>query len=410
MSDHSITLPKLENFDSKTTGRLSFSAGLVGLVSLIIAAIYGFNAAHDALLAKQFAYSWLFGFLFFFTICAGSLFWVILHHATDAAWSVVVRRQMENLASLMPYLSLFFIPIVLFRTTIWEWLSIDPAHDAIFASKTWYFYPVIAGVEIPLFWIRSAFYFAYFTFFALTFRGHSAAQDLTGDIKHSLKMRTKSYRALPLFALSITFAGIDWVMALNYKWYSTMWGVYIFAGSALSSMAVLILVITGLKKLGYLQVVNLEHYHIMGKFLLVFSIFWAYIGFSQYMLIWYANIPEETEYFLIRNTESWNSLNVLLVVGHFFIPFLMLLFRFVKKIPNLLSVISIWILCMHFLDLYIIVLPNIHPSGFQPHVLDLICPIAIGSFLIVAFLFELGRRSLFPARDPRLVECLKLTN
>ncbi|MEO7934247.1 MAG: hypothetical protein ABIT76_13920 [Chthoniobacterales bacterium] len=410
MSDHSITLPKAEQFDSKTTSRLGFSAAVVGIVGLIIAAIYGFRATHDVLLAKQFAFSALFGFLFFFTILAGSLFWVILHHATDAAWSVVVRRQMENLASLMPYLAIFFIPLVLFRTTIWEWINVNPEHDPVFASKTWYFYPVIAGVKIPLFWIRSVFYFAFFTFFARTFRSHSAAQDATGDIKHSLKMRTKSYRALPFFALSITFAGIDWIMALNYKWYSTMWGVYIFAGSALSSMAVLILVITGLRKLGYLQVVNMEHYHIMGKFLLVFSIFWAYIGFSQYMLIWYANIPEETEYFLLRNTESWNTLNITLVVGHFFIPFLMLLFRFVKKIPTVLSWIAIWILCMHFLDIYIIVLPNIHTTGFAPHILDLICPITIGSFLIVAFLYEVGKRSLFPARDPRLVESLKLTN
>jgi hypothetical protein len=410
VSEHSFTLPPAEQFDSKATGSLGFTAALVGLVGLIVAAIYAFRAGHDPELAKQFAYSWLFGFLFFFTIVAGSLFWIIIHHATDAAWSVVVRRQMENVASLMPYLALFFIPIVLFRTTIWEWLSVDPAHDPVFASKTWYFYPVILGVKIPLFWIRTVFYFAFFTFFARTFRGLSAAQDATGDIQHSLKMRTKSYRALPFFALSITFAGIDWIMALNYKWYSTMWGVYIFAGSALSSMAVLILLVTALRKMGYLKVVTLEHYHIMGKFLLVFSIFWAYIGFSQYMLIWYANIPEETEYFLLRNTESWNTLNIFLVVGHFFIPFLMLLFRFVKKIPNVLSFIAIWVLCMHFLDLYIIVLPNIHHTGFAPHILDLICPITIGSFLVVAFLFEIGKRGLFPARDPRLVESLKLTN
>jgi len=410
VSDHTITLPSAEQFDSKGTGRLGFAAAILGVIGLIVAAIYGFRAFHHPELARQFAFSWLFGFLFFFTIIGGSLFWIIIHHATDAAWSVVVRRQMENLASLMPYLALFFIPLVIFRTTIWSWLSVDPAHDPIFASKTWYFYPVIGGVEIPLFWIRSALYFFIFSFFALTFRSHSAAQDATGDIKHSLKMRTKSYRALPLFALSITFAGIDWIMALNYKWYSTMWGVYIFAGAALSSMAVLILVITGLKRMGHLSVVNLEHYHVMGKFLLVFSIFWAYIGFSQYMLIWYANIPEETEYFLVRNTESWNTLNIFLVIGHFFIPFLMLLFRFIKKVPVVLSAISIWILCMHFLDLYIIVLPNIHPAGFAPHILDLICPITIGSFLVLAFLYEVGKRSLFPARDPRLVESLKLSN
>jgi len=189
-----------------------------------------------------------------------------------------------------------------------------------------------------------------------------------------------------------------------------MWGVYIFAGSAWSSMAVLILIVTGLKSKGYLGVVNMEHYHIMGKWLLVFSIFWAYIGFSQYMLIWYANIPEETSYFLLRNTESWNFLNICLVIGHFFVPFLALLNRAIKKKPSVLMFAAIWVLLMHMLDIYIMVLPNIHRTGVSPHILDLLCPVAIGCLLVVLFLAGLGKRSLFPNRDPRLIESLKITN
>ena len=147
-------------------------------------------------------------------------------------------------------------------------------------------------------------------------------------------------------------------MGLDYQWFSTMWGVYIFAGAALSSMCVLVLIVTALRGAGYLQqVVNLEHYHIMGKLMLSFTIFWAYIGFSQYMLIWYSNIPEETVYFLRRNTASWWYLSQFMVVGHFFVPFLLLLFQRAKKTPTFLCGMAVWILLMHMLDIYIVVLP-----------------------------------------------------
>src|SRR6185295_10442581 len=136
---------------------------------------------------------------------------------------------------------------------------------------------------------------------------------------------------------SLTFAACDWFRSLHYSWFSTMWGVYIFAGAAGSSMSLLVLVITGLRKAGYLRdVVTMEHFHFMGKWMLAFTVFWAYIGFSQYMLIWYANIPEETEFFILRNTESWNLLSLLLVIGRFFIPFALLLLRFTKTHVNYL--------------------------------------------------------------------------
>jgi hypothetical protein len=189
-----------------------------------------------------------------------------------------------------------------------------------------------------------------------------------------------------------------------------MWGVYIFAGAAGAGMALIILVVITLKNAGYLQFVNEEHYHIMGKLLFVFSIFWGYIGFSQYMLIWYANIPEETEWFLRRNVESWNVLNTFLVIGRFFIPFFYLLFQYTKRNPKFLAAISFWVLGMHVLDTYVTIMPFLHQKGFELSILDLLALLSIGPFLAFIFLRRLGGVSLFPARDPRLLESLKLSN
>ena len=160
-------------------------------------------------------------------------------------------------------------------------------------------------------------------------------------------MRKMAFISLPMFALCLTFGAFDWLMSLNYTWFSTMFGVYIFAGAAGSSMSLLVLVITALRQAGYLKdVVTLEHYHIMGKWMLAFTVFWAYIGFGQYMLIWYANIPEETQFFITRNTESWWALSMLLVIGRFFIPFGILLLQSVKKEPRRLCLRG-WMDCLH---------------------------------------------------------------
>jgi hypothetical protein len=170
-------------------------------------------------------------------------------------------------------------------------------------------------------------------------------------------------------------------------------------------------VITALRRAGYLQeVVTLEHYHIMGKWMLAFTVFWAYIGFSQYMLIWYANIPEETQYYLVRNTESWWVLSMLLVLGRFFGPFAILLMRSVKKRPQQLCLMAGWILCMQMLDMYIIILPALHGTGVHVSIWDFVPLVAMASTLAFVYLRIIGRPSLFPVRDPRLIESLKLTN
>jgi hypothetical protein len=378
-------------------GKLLFTV-VLAVVSLLLAGWGG------ALSYKQFAFSWLFAFAFFFTIAAGALFWILVHHAVDADWSVVVRRQLENIAWLFPILAILFIPIVFSGTTLFKWMNIEAGVDPLLDGKAAY-------LNQPFFWIRAGLYFLFFCTAAYLLRRNSVRQDKDGDARYTWSSRKMVFPMLPLFALSLTFGSVDWLMGLDFHWFSTMWGVYIFAGSALSAMCVLVLLVTALRSAGYLQgVISIEHYHIMGKLMLAFTVFWAYIGFSQYMLIWYANIPEETIYFLQRNTGSWNTLNIILVIGHFFVPFVILLFQATKRKPLLLSAVAVWILLMHMLDLYIVVLPVYHRAGFAPHWLDLVCVLAIGATLAAIFMKRLGDAPLWPVKDPRLANSLKLKN
>nr|MBA2744117.1 hypothetical protein [Chthoniobacterales bacterium] len=343
-------------------------------------------------------------FAFWFTLCAGAFFWIIVHHAVDAEWSVMVRRQWENIAMLLPLLALFFIPVILFRQYLYEWMLIPAGQDHLLDSKRAY-------LNFPFWLVRALFFFGYFSVAAFLFRRFSTRQDRDGNPAFTLTMRRMAFVCLPLFALSLTFGAFDWLASLNYKWFSTMWGVYIFAGAAGSSMSLTVLVIAGLKRAGYLQeTVTIEHFHIMGKWMLAFTVFWAYIGFSQYMLIWYANIPEETEYFVLRNVESWNLLNLLLVIGRFFTPFALLLLRATKKKPTKLCMVAGWIVCMQMLDIYIVVLPELHRAGVHMSVLDPLPLIGIGATLAFVYLRIAAKSSLFPVRDPRLIESLRITN
>lgn len=401
MSDHSShdhKELKPEFFDYKHVGG--------GFLALAVAAVLGLVAcfvlgAYDA---KQFAFSWLFAFFFFLTICMGGLFWVLVHHAVDAEWSVVVRRQLENIASLLPWMALLFIPLIFVAPKLWYWMTYPPGKDVILDEKAAY-------LNVPFFWIRAAFYFGFFAIASWLLKKFSVSQDKTGAPKFTIWNRRVTFASLPLFAISLTFAAVDWLMGLDFHWFSTMWGVYVFAGSALSSMSVLVLIVTALRGLGYFKnVITLEHYHTMGKLMFAFTVFWAYIGFSQYMLIWYANIPEETVYYLIRNVETWNYLNILLVVGHFWVPFLLLLPQASKRSPVFLCCMAIWILLMHLLDIYIIVLPALHKTGFSPSFLDLLSVLAIGATLAAIFLKKLGDTPLWPVKDPRLQQSLHLLN
>jgi hypothetical protein len=398
MSDHShaLTPPEPETFDIKKVGALPTICLIAGIVG-ILGSLIGLFVSR-----AQFAHSWLFGFSYFFTILVGALFWTCLHHATDAEWSVVVRRQMENLSKLLLYIAIFFIPLLICQPLLWKWWNIAPGHDVLLDAKSGY-------LNQPFFYVRLVFYFVMLAWIASSLWKRSTAQDRDGAPRHTIVMRKFGIGGIPALAVCLTFAAVDWLMAMNHHWFSTMWGVYIFAGAAGSSMSLLVLIVTALKKQGYLKVVNDEHYHIMGKFMLAFTVFWAYIGYSQYMLIWYANIPEETIYFRLRNTESWWYLSQFLVVGRFFLPFPVLLFQFTKK-TRLINWVAVWILFMQLVDLYVVVLPNLHRTGFSPSIFDLLSLIGIGGILGWLWFRHVVQSNLFPTRDPRLAGSLKLTN
>jgi hypothetical protein len=405
-------VPAPETFQSRGMTRFLIGLISVGAISLVVVLLIGFIAPEGGGLRRQFVFSWLFAFLYFFTILIGCLFWILLHHSTDSGWGIVVRRQMENLAALVPWMFLFFIPIYLLRHDLWQWITdIGKPHLAPeLKDKLAYFNLPIGGTTIPFFWVRALLYFAYFVGAAFYFRNTSVKQDADGDPKRSRQMRGVSFPGLLLFGACTTLMAFDWMASLDYRWASTMWGVYIFAGSAGASMALIILVVFGLKAAGYLSFVNEEHYHIMGKLLFCFTIFWGYIGFAQYMLIWYGNIPEETEWFLRRNVESWNTLSLVMVVGRFFIPFLYLLFEYTKRNSKFLATISVWVLFMHLIDTYITIMPFLYPTGFQIAPLAVLSLFAIGCPLVFIFITTLGKVGLFPSKDPRLLESLKLSN
>ena len=400
MSDrlHNAPTPDGEYFES---GRFAGLSVLLGVIAFVALALCGAGAAFNP---RQFSFSWLFAFGFFFTLCAGCFFWTIVHYATDAEWTVVVRRQLENIAVLVAVLAIFFIPILLLRHHLYEWMNIAPGKEATLDSKRAY-------LNLNFFILRAAFFLGFFIIASQLLRRFSVRQDKDGNPQFTIRLRKVAFASLPLFALCLSFGAFDWLMSLNYRWFSTMFGVYIFAGAAGSSMALLVLVITALQRAGYLKnVVTLEHYHIMGKWMFAFCVFWAYIGFGQYMLIWYANMPEETQYYLTRNTESWWNLSMLLVIGRFFGPFAILLLRSIKKHPSQLCYVAAWILLMQMLDIYLVVLPALHGTGVHVSLWDFAALIAIGSTLAFAYLRIVGKTSLFPIRDPRLVESLKLVN
>jgi len=400
MSDrlHNAPTPEGEYFE---TGRFAGLSVLLGVIAFVALALCGAGAAIDP---TQFSFSWLFAFGFFFTLCAGCFFWTIVHYATDAQWTVVVRRQLENIAVLVAVLAIFFIPILLLRQHLYEWMNIAPGKEETLDSKRAY-------LNLNFFILRAAFFLGFFIIASQLLRRFSVRQDKDGNPQFTIRLRKVAFASLPLFALCLTFGAFDWLMSLNYRWFSTMFGVYIFAGAAGSSMALLVLVISALQRAGYLKnVVTREHYHIMGKWMFAFCVFWAYIGFGQYMLIWYANIPEETQYYLTRNTESWWDLSMLLVIGRFFGPFAILLLQSIKKHPRQLSYVAAWILLMQMLDIYLVVLPALHGTGIHVSVWDFAALIAIGATLAFVYLRIVGKTSLFPVRDPRLIESLNIVN
>lgn len=354
---------------------------------------------------KQFFFSWLVSFLFFLSLALGAIFFVLIQYAAQGGWGIVLRRIGETTFATLPVMAALFLPLLLGLHDLYEWSEPGAAeHDALLRWKAPY-------LNVPFFLIRAALYFGIWSFIALLYYRGSRGQDVTGDPGVSARLRRLAGPAIIVLALTQTFASIDWIMSLTPHWYSTIFGVYFFAGSFVGFIALLSVVAVAMRRAGLLDtVISAEHLHDIGKFLFAFSAFWAYIAFSQFFLMWYANLPEETIWYKVRIEGSWLWVSLFLMAGHFGVPFFYLMGRAVKRRGSTLAVGGAWLLAMHFLDLYWQVMPTLHPEGLRPSALDVAALVTVGGCFVAAASWLMRRQALVPLRDPRLAESLAFEN
>ncbi|MGK4001712.1 hypothetical protein WMF31_03740 [Sorangium sp. So ce1036] len=353
---------------------------------------------------KRFAFSYLTGFTWAVTLALGALFFVLIQHLTRARWSAAARRHMEWVSGVLPACAVLFLPIAVLAHDIYHhWMGEQAAHDEILRQKAAYLNPTF-------FYIRAVVFLAAWAGLSLWFIKTSRAQDETPDLRPTAKMRASSAPAIIVFALTLSFAAFDWLMSLDPHWYSTIFGVYVFAGAATSSLSLLALITIALSKAGLRTLGSVERQHDIGKLLFGFVVFWAYIAFSQYLLIWYANIPEETLFFRHRWEGSWKAVSLLLLFGHFVVPFLTLLSRHGKRNPLVLGATSVLLLVMHYVDLYWLVMPNLDHHGAHPSWIDLaglLGPLGVGAWVLSR---QASKSPLYPLNDPHLADAARIDN
>ncbi|MBZ0256268.1 quinol:cytochrome C oxidoreductase [bacterium] len=386
--------------------QLTRIAGGVGLVVLALTFLVGIVSGN----VQNLFFSYLVNYAFFLSITLGALGFVGIQHITRAGWSIVVRRIAEILASNIVLLLILFIPIIFGLTSLYHWTDTEHMiHDHVVSHKLPY-------LNVSFFLFRAVIYFAVWCGLALFYFTKSKQQDQSGEVKLSIQMETVSGLGLLFFAFTLTFASFDWFMSLDPHWYSTIYGVYYFSGSMIAIFATLSIISILLQKSGRLRrAITVEHYHDLGKFLFAFTVFWAYIAFSQYMLYWYANKPETTGWYLIRQSGQWGYIAIFLIFGHFFIPFFGLLSRKPKRRRNVLLFWAIWMLVAHWIDIYWLIMPEFSKAndsiGVIPFsIYDLGCLIGIGGLYIAAFALWARGTALTPIKDPRIGESLMFEN
>jgi hypothetical protein len=379
--------------------RLPLIGIAAALLGVVLCAVLGMSNP------KQFYFSWLVSFLFFLSLALGGLFFVLIQYASQGGWGIVLRRIGETIFATIPVMAALFLPLVLGLHDLFEWSHAEAVErDALLQWKAPF-------LNVPFFLIRAALYFAIWSGLAVLYYRGSRTQDASGDPAIPARLRRLAGPAIIVLALTQTFASIDWIMSLTPHWYSTMFGVYFFAGSFVGFIALLSVLAPAMRRAGLLDtVISTEHLHDIGKFLFAFTAFWAYIAFSQFFLIWYANLPEETIYYQARLEGSWKAVSILLMAGHFGAPFLYLMGRAVKRRGWTLAVGGGWLLAMHFVDLYWQVMPVLHPAGVRPSVLDVAAFLAVGGCFVAAAGWLMRRQALVPLRDPRLAESLAFEN
>lgn len=346
-------------------------------------------------------HAYLIGFFFFSSLAVGGLFFTAIQHMTNAGWSVNVRRFCEALTAFLPFA--FVGGLILFAGAphLYSWL--DPqvvAQDSLLMHKKGY-------LNWPFFAIRLLAFLLLWVFFAKKIVGNSLKQDQSGDENLTRLNAKNSVIFILIFALSYSFFSVDLLMALEPHWFSTMFGIYAFAGLFQSTLAAMIILAVYLMKKGMLKgFVDENHLHDLGKFLFAFTVFWAYIAFSQYMLIWYANMPEETIFFVPRSTGSWLMVSISLIIFKFIVPFLALLPRWAKRSPNHLVAVSVLILIMQYVDLYWLVYPNYNEEHTVFGLKEILIFLGFAGVFLFSVTRFLSKNAIVPYRDPRIAESL----
>jgi hypothetical protein len=410
-SEQSTRLP--EHF-----GKLSVPLMLGGLICIVVAMLItvfrsdlGTNVTNKEVVSgvKYFFYSYLTSFSCLLAISIGGLFFVLVQHLVRAGWSASLRRLAEIIASMLPAWFLLFLPILATLwigegSTVYEWAGPKlKEHGIITPAKEAY-------LNVPFFSARAVFYVLFLSAAALLYFRMSRKQDESKDPRSTEFRQKIAGPAIIGFALVVSFIAFDWIMSLSSAWFSTAFGVYIFAGAMQSFFATMVLFLFILQKFGRLKKqVTPEHFHDLGKFMFGFTLFWAYIAFSQYMLIWYANLPEETFWFDIRQNQGWAYVSIALILLHFAVPLLGTMSRHVRRNPSFLCFWACWILVMHFVDYYWLVMPTLGLS-VMPNLTDLLCLLGMIAMYVGLLLRIAAPVPLVAQGDPRLPEALAFHN
>jgi hypothetical protein len=364
----------------------------VGVIILALGFVFDFRRA-------MFDYLWI--YMFLVSIAIGSLAFVALEYVVGASWSTPFRRIIEITASLSPVLIILVIPLLLGMHELYSWTHAEVVQqDAVLKGKESY-------LNFQFFSIRTAFCLLVWYVFYHFLTKNSEKQDATGEASLTKRNIRISVPFMPLFVITLTIFAVDWMMSLEPHWYSTIFGLYYFSGTVVAALAANTFILVKLKEGKYLvEGINNDHFYSLSTLIFAFNIFWAYIGFSQYLLIWYADIPEETFWFLMRWNGSWKYVSIALLFFHFVIPFLILVSRGAKTNLLLLKIMSIWMLAAHALDIYWLIFPTYFNEGASFGWSELSFPFFVAGLVMVVFKIRAAKKNLVAIGDPKLQDGL----
>lgn len=377
--------------------QLALIVGVVGLVAFIIGAFLN---------VEQFFRSYLVGFIFWAGIALGCLGLLMLQYLTGGAWGTVIRRVLEAGTRTLPLMILFFIPLALLGLGhIYHWVHPETITDEharkIVEHKTPY-------LNTGFFWARAAAYFLLWAALAYFLNKWSRENDRTADGRFLTRLTKLSGPGIVFFVFAVSFASFDWVMSLDPEWFSTIFGLIFVVNWTLSAFSFVIAVMVLLaNRKPFAGVVAPAHFHDLGKLLLAFVMLWAYFAFSQYLIIWSGNIPEETKWYLHRLRGGWGYVGLLLVLLHFALPFVLLLSRDLKRNARLLAGVAVLVFVMRFIDILWLIVPEFHRGKLAFSWMDFAAPIGMGGIWVWYFAWELKKRALLPFNDPRLQEAIE---